>query len=139
MGNVTQSIVFMMLLVCFLSLYFDIYAFSFIMISFETSSIQKTFCQHNLVSEVVNEDFLVDDKSHSENFFIHVYPIDNAILEWMHTCSFEHTSMFNNCNCTNMFVLSEFPFDKSGRPHHYQYFTLLPNYFGAMSVSFMWS
>ncbi|XP_022293649.2 small ribosomal subunit protein uS9m-like [Crassostrea virginica] len=27
----------------------------------------------------------------------------------------------------------EFPFDKSGRPHHYQYFTLLPNYFGAMS------
>ena len=93
MGNVTRSIAFKMLLVCFLSLYFDIYAFSFIMISLEISSIQKTFCQHNLVSEVVNEVFLVDDKSHSENFFIHVYPIDNAILEWMHTCtcSFEHT------------------------------------------------
>lgn len=29
----------------------------------------------------------------------------------------------------------DFPFDKAGRPYHYQYYTLLPNYHGIMSVS----
>lgn len=29
----------------------------------------------------------------------------------------------------------DFPFDKAGRPYHYQYYTLLPKYHGIMSVS----
>lgn len=32
-------------------------------------------------------------------------------------------------------IYPDFPFDKAGRPYHYQYYTLLPNYHGIMSVS----
>lgn len=44
------------------------------------------------------------------------------------------TKRYNLENHSFMYY-PDFPFDKAGRPYHYQYYTLLPNYHGIMSVS----